>query len=141
MRHAFNGLLVALVIAVACLVGACSSDGGGAAGTGGSGGSAGSGGGPPAVGSRGGVVSSASGDGSASVPPGAVSSGTVAITVDELNREDYPDPDSRWSEVFRFGPTEITMTVQDADDTSAPIYELRYRFDDDQLTVRSFIEL
>ena len=37
--------------------------------------------------------------------------------------------------------TEIIMTVQDADDGNAPIYELRYRFDGDDLTIRSFIEL
>ncbi len=45
----------------------------------------------------------------------------------------------RWVELP--DATEITMTVQDADDGSAPIYELRYRFDGDNLTVRSFIEL
>jgi hypothetical protein len=33
------------------------------------------------------------------------------------------------------------MTVQDADDSNAPTYELRYRFDGDQFTVRAFIEL
>ncbi|MDH3199749.1 MAG: hypothetical protein OEM15_02540 [Myxococcales bacterium] len=45
----------------------------------------------------------------------------------------------RWVELP--DATEITMTVQDADDANAPIYELQYRFDGDQFTVRSFIEL
>jgi len=109
MRYAFNGLLLVLVAFVACLAGACSSDGGSALGGGGAGaagGSGGSRGGPPgttAIGARGGVANSASGDGSVSVPPGAIPSGQVAISVDELNRADYPDPDARWSEVFRFG--------------------------------------
>jgi hypothetical protein len=35
--------------------------------------------------------------------------------------------------VFEFGPhaTEIAMALQDADDSNAPICELRYRFDGD----------
>ena len=37
--------------------------------------------------------------------------------------------------------TDIVMTVRDADDGNAPIYELRYRIDGDGLTIRSFIEL
>jgi hypothetical protein len=48
-------------------------------------------------------------------------------------------PGGRWSDLP--DATEIAMTLQDADDSNAPIYELRYRFDGDQFTVRSFIEL
>lgn len=48
-------------------------------------------------------------------------------------------PGGRWVDLP--DATDITMTVQDADDPNAPIYELQYRFDDDEFTVRSFIEL
>jgi hypothetical protein len=89
MRYAFNGLLLVLVAFVACLAGACSSDGnntaaGGSGGVSGAGGSGG--GGPPGtttIGERGGVADSASGDGSTSIPSGAIASGTIDITVEE----------------------------------------------------------
>jgi hypothetical protein len=50
-----------------------------------------------------------------------------------------PSGQGRWIDLTDV--TELTMTVQDADDSNAPIYELRYRFDGDQFTVRSFIQL
>jgi len=137
MRSAFKGLLLVLVALVACLAGACSSgntEGGG--GTAAAGGSGGSGGGPPGtttIDARGGAANSASGAGSVSVPAGAVASGTVAIIVDELNRADFPDPDGRWSDVFRFGPDgtnfDIPVTIaialdQDRVDSAATLWKL-----------------
>lgn len=113
MRSAFNGPLLLMVVFVACLAGACSGDddGMGSGANGGTGGTAGTGGsggdnppGTTTIGERGGVADSASGDGSVSVPSGAIASGTLDITVEQLNRDDFPDPDQRWSDVFEFGP-------------------------------------
>lgn len=116
MRHALNGLLLVLVVFVACLAGACSSDGTGA--SGGSGGAAGTGGAggdlPPGttrIGGRGGVANSESGDGSVSVPSGAIGSGSLDITVAQLSRDDFPDPGGRSSDVFQFGPEGASFDV------------------------------
>ncbi len=56
------------------------------------------------IGTTGGVVSTESGDGTVAIPAGAISSGEVEITVEEMARSGYPDPDGRWSDVFEFGP-------------------------------------
>ena len=108
MRHAFNGLLMVLAAVVACLAAACSSDGGdGGAGSGASGGAGGAGGSPPGttmIGESGGAAESASGKAAVSIPSGAIDSGMVSITVEDLDRGDFPNPDDRWSDVFRFGP-------------------------------------
>lgn len=144
MRHAFNGLLLVFVTFVACLAGACSSDGGstgagGAAGMAGSGGSGtgGQGGsrapGTTRIGELGGVAESVAGDGSVSVPSGAIESGALDISVEQRSRDDFPDPGNRWSDVFELGPDgasfEIPVTVaitldDDRSDSPAALFRL-----------------
>jgi hypothetical protein len=48
-------------------------------------------------------------------------------------------PADRWTELP--DATDITMTLRDAFDNQAPIYELKFRFDGLNFTVRSFVRL
>lgn len=128
MRHALHDLAPLLVALLVCFAAAC---GDGDAGSGDGGipdGNVPDGGvpGTTTIDAKGGVATSASGDGVVSIAAGTIGSGTIDITVEELDRIDFPDADGRWSDVFEFGPDATTFDIPvtislalDADRTSS----------------------
>lgn len=88
--------LLLRVSAVLCLVGvACGGNGGSDEGT--------------PVDSGGGVVSSPGNGASVSIPSGAISGASLAITVDDRGTAGFPEPDTRRSSVFEFGPASASF--------------------------------